>query len=106
MMTKDNVTSIFGWSHDSRIADPAANNRIYEWLPEFVFDDTGNCAQYIYKTEDDAGFSDLLLHNGNRRPGGIITYTNLYLSKILYGNKTPYKKLDDAFPAEADFIFS
>jgi len=105
IITKENVTSLFGWSSNSVIFDPADNKKIYAWLPEFVFDDKGNCSHYIYKKEDDAGFDFLLLHNKNRFRNAAITYTNLYVEKILYGNKTPYKKFGNSFPAENDYMF-
>ena len=111
VITKDNVTTLFGWSADSRIADPKDENRIYDWLPEFVFDDKGNCSHYIYKKEDDIDFDVKLLHNKNRfkldaAGNRIILYTNRYLHKVLYGNKTPYKKLGDVFPIDSDYFFS
>src|SRR5688572_19790075 len=52
IITKDNITTLFGWSANSVIADPRDNRKIFEWLPEFVFDDKGNCCQYIYQKED------------------------------------------------------
>ncbi|WP_157198458.1 SpvB/TcaC N-terminal domain-containing protein [Mariniradius saccharolyticus] len=105
VITKENVTSLFGWTSDSVIADPKDQSKIYEWLPEFVFDDKGNCSHYIYKKEDEIGFDGLLLHNRNRLKNNAITYTNLYLEKLLYGNKTPYKQFGDAFPNESDYLF-
>jgi len=105
VITKENVTTLFGWSDASRIADPHDGNRIFEWLPEFVFDDKGNCTHYIYKKEDNKGFNPFLLHNRNRVENGNITYTNLYLEKVLYGNKPPYKKFSDPFPSETDYLF-
>lgn len=105
VMTKENTTTLFGWSADSRIADPADTRKIFEWLPEFVFDDKGNCAQYFYKKEDEKGFDANLLHHRNRLSSGQITYTNMYLEQVLYGNKTPFKHLNDPFPAQSDYIF-
>jgi RHS repeat-associated protein len=105
VITKENTTTLFGWSPNSRIAHPKDEKRIFEWLPEIVFDDKGNCSRYIYKTEDEAGFDATLLHNRNRLEAGSITYVNLYLEKVLYGNKTPYKRFGDPFPAETDFLF-
>ena len=95
---RQNVTTLYGWTSASTIADPQDITRIYEWLPEFVFDDKGNCAHYIYKKEDNAGFDTTLSHNRNRHQNGQILYTNSYLEKVFYGNKTPYKKFGDAFP--------
>lgn len=105
VITKENITTLFGWSAASRISDPKNENRIFEWLPEFVFDDKGNCSHYIYKKEDDKSFDTSLLHNRNRTENGDITYTNLYLEKVLYGNKTPYKNFGDAYPPEIDYLF-
>lgn len=105
VITKENVTTLFGWSDASRISDPKDENKIFEWLPEFVFDDKGNCAHYIYKKEDDKGLNPSLLHNKNRIENGNIIYTNLYLEKVLYGNKKPYKKFNDPLPSETDYLF-
>jgi RHS repeat-associated protein len=105
VITKENATSLFGWTDNSIIANPDDSTKIFEWLPEFVFDDKGNCYQYIYKKEDGVGFDDSLVHNRNRLKNGVITYANLYIDKVLYGNKTPYKKFGDAFPDESDFMF-
>ncbi len=105
VISPDNVTTLLGWSSQSRIADPADARRVYEWLPEFVYDDRGNCSEYIYKAEDDAGFDAVLPHNANRRSAGQLTYTNRYLSRILYGNRTPFGALDDPFPANDDYMF-
>ena len=105
VITKENVTTLFGWSQNSRLTDPNNPEKIFEWLPEFVFDDKGNCSKYIYKPEDETGFDATLVHNKNRLKNNKITYTNLYLEKVLYCNQTPYKKFGDAFPANNDFIF-
>lgn len=105
IITRDNTTTLFGWTSNSVVSNPNDSSKIYKWLPEFVFDDKGNCSQYIYRKEDDLGFDNLLLHNRNRIKGGNITYTNLYLEKVIYGNKTPFKKFGDAFLPETDYMF-
>lgn len=105
IITRDNVTSLYGWTVNSRLCNPDLPERVYEWLPEFVFDDKGNCSQYIYKKEDEAGFDQSLIHNRNRLKAGKITYANLYLQKVIYGNKTPYKQFGDVFLPEADYMF-
>lgn len=105
VITKENVTTLFGWREAARISDPKDANKIFEWLPEFVFDDKGNCSHYIYKKEDDKGLNHSLLHNKNRIENGNIIYTNLYLEKVLYGNKKPYKKFNDPLPSETDYLF-
>ncbi|WP_340199982.1 SpvB/TcaC N-terminal domain-containing protein [Ascidiimonas sp. W6] len=106
IISNDNTTSLFGWSVNSRIANPGQPTQIFEWLPEFVFDDKGNCSRYFYKKENSDGFDTLLLHHKNRLKDGSLTYTNTYLEKICYGNKTPYKNFGDAFPLSTNFLFS
>ncbi|MBN8586487.1 MAG: OmpA family protein [Ignavibacteria bacterium] len=105
IITKDNITTLYGWSGSSRLSDPQNNLKIFEWMPEFVFDDKGNCAIYRYKHEDSLGFNPGLLHNRNRIENGNLKYTNIYLEKILYGNKIPYDKFGDAYPADSSFMF-
>lgn len=105
VITNDNITTLFGWSINSRLADPKDAKRIYEWLPEFTFDDKGNCCHYIYKSEDSEGINTDFIHNKNRLNSSSITYNNLYPDKILYGNKTPYKNFGDPFPSDEDFLF-
>lgn len=105
VITKENTTTLFGWTDNSIIYNPNDPLKIYEWLPEFVFDDKGNCSHYIYKKEDNAGFDEFLLHNRNRLKSGSITYTNLHLEKVLYGNKIPYNQFGDIFPEEANYMF-
>ncbi len=103
--TKDNVTTLLGWSEASRIADPNDARKVYEWLPEFTFDDHGNCSHSFYKPEDSAGFDDTLPHNANRHNSGNLTYANRYLESIRYGNKQPYKNFGDPFPAASTYMF-
>lgn len=105
VITKENFTTLFGWTADARVFDPDDVNRVYQWLPEFSFDDKGNCIKYVYKREDDKGFDPAFLHNRNRFIAGNITYTNLYLKSVLYGNNTPYKSFGDPFNGDPDFLF-
>lgn len=102
--TKENSTTLFGWTDNSVISNPADPSKIYKWFPEFVVDDKGNSTQYIYKKENEIGFNPDLIHHKNRYKNNAITYTNLYIDKILYGNKTPYQ-LGQAFPIETDYMF-
>jgi len=105
IITRDNVTTLFGWSSNSVVADTTNSRKIFEWLPEFVFDDKGNCCQYSYKKENSVGFDLSLLHNKNRFKSGQITYSNCYPDRIFYGNITPFKKFGDAFPEATDYMF-
>ena len=105
IITRENTTTLFGWTDNAIIKNPNDPTKIYEWLPEFVFDDKGNCSHFIYKKENKIGFDESLLHNRNRLSGVNLTYTNLYIDKVLYGNKTPYRQFGDSFPVETDYMF-
>ena len=105
VISKENVTTLFGWSAASRIADPENIYHVSEWLPEFTFDDKGNCVHYVYKQEDAKGIDELSIHNRNRLIADNLTYTNLYLQKIYHGNKTPYKQFGDPLPPAPNYLF-
>lgn len=106
IISRENITSLLGWTSNAVIADPSDPKKIFEWLPEFVFDGKGNCSHFLYKKEDDINLDTTLAHNRNRSVNGQLTYTNTYLEKVLYGNKTPYKNFGDAFLPESDYLFS
>lgn len=106
VISSENVTTLFGWSSQSVISDPQETTKIFEWFPELIFDDKGNCTHYIYKAENAEGFDRSLLHNRNRMVNGQLMYTNLYLEKVLHGNKTPYKNFGDEYPLQGDYMFS
>lgn len=107
VISKDNITSLFGDTTESRIADPADSKRIFEWLLCFSYDDKGNCAVYEYKPEDAAGINPALLHNKNRTNGNAV-FTNTYLKRVRTGNIQPYHNGDpvpEAFPFLFETVF-
>ena len=86
--TPDNVATLFGRDPGARIVDPEDPNRIFQWLPEFSYDDKGNWIQYEYKKGNDENVPNVL-HEKNRL-SGIAQFTNAYLKRVRYGNRTPY----------------
>ena len=85
-----NVTSTFGRTADSRIADPAdpSGLRVSEWLLDQVSDDAGNVASYEYKREDTVGVQAQPGEQHRLGPGAPLQ-ANRYLKRIRYGNATP-----------------
>ena len=65
--TKDSVTSFYGQRHETRIADPADETRVFQWLIERSCDAKGNQIVYEYRTE----------------------LANRHFSRIKYGNYRP-----------------
>lgn len=94
-ISKENITTWYGKTRESRIVDPADARRIYSWLICQSHDDKGNVIVYGYKSEDSARiFEDLLgnalvkAHERNRTTGS--RSAGRYLKRIRYGNRAPY----------------
>ena len=90
-ITKDNVTTWYGKSADSRIFDPADPTRIFSWLICESYDDKGNAIVYEYKAEDSTDVK-LAPHEKNRTD--VSRSANRYLKRIKYGNTTPNRDAD------------
>jgi hypothetical protein len=92
-LSKDNITSIYGRSPEllhSQIADPADQSRVFKWLLEASYDDRGNLIVYEYKTENAEGVDKSEIYEGHREAKDY--EANVYLKRIWYGNRTPYRQ--------------
>ncbi len=83
-ISKDNITSFYGQSGNSQIADPEDRSRVFSWLLDTSYDDKGNVIVYEYKAEDKSNIA-LSLHEENHQVAA-----GRYLKHIEYGNRTPY----------------
>jgi RHS repeat-associated protein len=100
-ISKDNITTWYGKTADSRIADSAEPSRIFSWLICQSHDDKGNVVVYGYKPEDSlrifedtAGNRVAKAHERNRTVAS--RSVQRYVKRIRYGNHLPY------FPALKD----
>ena len=80
-VSKENITTWYGKTAESRIADPANADRIFSWLTCESYDDKGNAIAYEYVAEDNTGV-DLSKTNERNRS----RTANRYLRRIKYGN--------------------
>jgi len=87
-ISKDNITTWYGKTADSRIADPADATRIFSWLICESYDDKGNVILYGYKPKDSDNVPRAQTHERYRTDA--TRGTNRYLKRIRYGNHTPY----------------
>lgn len=87
-ISKDNITTWYGKSDESRIADPDDSRRIFSWLICESHDDKGNLIVYRYKSEDSVNLMLTQAHETNRSDKS--RSTNRYLKRILYGHFEPY----------------
>ena len=83
--SKDDVLTVYGATHESRICDPANERHVFSWLISSSFDGRGNAIVYEYVSENDAKV-DLTLTNERNRD----RTANRYLKRILYGNREPH----------------
>lgn len=85
-ITRDNITTFYGKTDESRIADPADPRHIFSWLICKSYDDKGNAIVYEYVREDSAGIDLSQVHERNRTDES--RSANRYLKRIKYGNRT------------------
>jgi RHS repeat-associated protein len=88
-ISRDNVTSWYGRTSESHIADPADPARIFSWLLCEKHDDKGNAASYAYSAEDSAGVDLSQPHERNRTAQG--RSAQRYLKRVRYGNRVAYR---------------
>jgi RHS repeat-associated protein len=86
-ISRDNTTTWYGKTTESRIADPADASRIFSWLICQSHDDKGNVIVYGYKAEDSA---NILQRTHERNRTEQARATQRYLKRIRYGNRSPY----------------
>jgi RHS repeat-associated protein len=101
-ISKDNITTLYGKTAESRIADPAAPQRIFSWLICESYDDKGNAIVYEYKNEDTDGVELSQAHEQNRTTSS--RSANRYLKRIKYGNRTP-RQTDEELALRNDWLF-
>ena len=109
-ISKENITTWYGKTPESRICDPDTPGRIFSWLICQSHDDKGNVIVYGYKNEDAARiFEDthgdplVKAHERNRTTDS--RQAQRYLKRIRYGHHTPYfpvLKEDESWPEPQD----
>lgn len=83
-----NITTIYGDSDSSRIADPDDPLHVFTWLISQSFDDMGNAIFYTYKDENADGIVASLPQERSRLSKG--HFAQRYLKHIYYCKHTPY----------------
>ena len=94
-MSRDNITTWYGRTGESRIYDPSDRTRVFSWLICETHDDRGNVMVYRYRPEDSRNVAITALHERNRLNAS--RSANRYLERICYGNEARL------FPGPADF---
>jgi RHS repeat-associated protein len=87
-ITRDNVTTWYGRTGASRVADPADDRRVFRWLPCERHDDRGNAVTYTYAAEDGRGVDTATAPERHRTAAG--RGAERHLTRVSYGNAAPY----------------
>lgn len=95
---KDNVTTWYGKTAQSRIADPNDPTHVFTWLVCESVDDKGNAIVYDYVGEDDTGVDPA----DPAEPRQHAT-ANRYLKRVRYGNRR--SRLLGPPTVDDDFLF-
>lgn len=116
--SRDNTVTFFGRGTTCRVADPKDARRIFQWLPEFSYDDKGNWIHYHYKTDSNIGSDGAIIGDASipnycyerNRKTGAAPYTNTYLKQVTYGNHRAYYRnistiYDFSLPENQDCFF-
>ncbi|MEV5010074.1 SpvB/TcaC N-terminal domain-containing protein [Streptomyces sp. NPDC055692] len=105
-ISRENVTTWYGRTPESRVADPADASRVFSWLICASHDDKGNVIVYGYKPENDDGVDTGRACERNRE-----RRANRYLKRVRYGNHAPHLPTLDpvagwpALPADDQWYF-
>src|SRR5215210_6765293 len=81
-ISKDNITTLYGKTSESRISDPSDPRRIFTWLICESYDDKGNAIVYEYAAENDENVDRGQANERNR-----LRTANRYPKRIKYGNR-------------------
>ena len=100
--TRDNVTSVYGLTQSSRIADPSNPRRVFSWLICQTYDDRGQAMLFDYDTEDSAGVERDRPHERWRSDQS--RSANRYLRRVRYGNRRTILDEITGLPPNPDTI--
>lgn len=101
-ISKDNITTLYGKTDESRIVDPDDPTHVFSWLICESYDDKGNAIRYEYKAENSDGIVTVQAHERNRTLQS--RSVNRYLKYIQYGNQSP-RQLNEDLSLRTDWMF-
>jgi RHS repeat-associated protein len=98
-ISRNNVTTCYGKTAESRISDPNDPKQTFSWLICESYDDKGNAIRFEYKPENSEGV-DLAAANEKNRS----RTAQRYLKHVKYGNRTP-RRVDEDLAQRTDWLF-
>lgn len=93
IVTKDNLTNIYGCTAKAKLSAPDDPDKVFEWRLELTCDAKGNCIWYEYKPDEGLTKEDTKpiweAHRYEKQasdPENVATVYQTYLTAIHYGN--------------------
>jgi RHS repeat-associated protein len=100
-ITRDNITTMYGKTPESRVFVPGDERLVFSWLICESYDDKGNAIVYKYEAEDSQGVDLSAAHEQNRT--GLARSAKRYLKRIKYGNRV--SRLIEPDLSAAEWLF-
>ena len=101
-ITRDNITTLYGRTPASRLADPNNPAHVFSWLACESYDDRGNAMLFEYLPEDSVGVDVSRIEEGQRTP--LERSAKRYLKRVYYANRTP-RMPDEDLSLRSDWMF-
>lgn len=87
-ISRDNVSTLYGYDAASRVSDPADPTHVFAWHISRSWDSRGNLMVNDYIREDGAGIDMTSAHEANRSPAA--RAAQIYLKAIRWTGDSPY----------------
>jgi hypothetical protein len=87
-ISRDNVSTLYGYDAASRVSDPADPTHVFAWHFSRSWDSRGNLMVHDYVREDGAGIDTTTAHEVNRSPAA--RAAQIYLKAIRWTGDAPY----------------
>ena len=100
VITKDNITSVYGKNESARICDPEDGSHVFEWLIESSHDAKKNRIVYEYKQENSENIPARL--SEKQREANGTGFANRYLKRVYY---SPFTGEADRFHFQLVFDY-
>lgn len=101
VVTRDNVTTLYGFSQDARIFNPANPVQVFQWMAELSTDNKGSLMHYVYKKENSQNIAPAIFEHN--RLATDLSFSNLYIKEVLYGNTAMHYDLLSEYTGDWHF---
>ncbi|MEM9685877.1 MAG: SpvB/TcaC N-terminal domain-containing protein, partial [Bacteroidota bacterium] len=101
--TKDNITSVYGQSENSRIAYPDEPAKTFKWCIEYTYDEKGNISWYQYKQENSENIIPSLSEKNRLQNGE--SFNRKYIKSIYYTPDIPFDPANPDYFSQANWHF-